>query len=257
MDMWDRTQRSWERQIDALDKAGDAEAANQQRREYAGQQAAWRAQQNVNALAPREVRPEGGTSLPQVQLDQLQRLLTEALRLNPSALTGEDYFRRATSHHLAGRPQEALDDLNRALELKPDHPSTLNNRGLALRSLERYKEALADFNRALELRPGDPDALNNRGVALVSLGRHQEALADYNRALELSSDNPRTLYNLACLFSQTQRYQEALDWLARAMIVDPKYRSMAAQDPDFAPALGHPQFGPQFRLLVGGEGATP
>ncbi len=36
--------------------------------------------------------------------------------------------------------------------------------GNAKYALERYDEALADYNRSLELRPDDPSTLNNRGT---------------------------------------------------------------------------------------------
>jgi tetratricopeptide (TPR) repeat protein len=138
LDKWQRVQQSFENEIDSWEKAGDTTNANEARREYALQQVAWRAQQGVNALAPREVRPEGGPGLPQEQLDQLERLLAEAARLNPSALAAEDYFRRGSSHFLAGRHQEALADLNRALELKPDYPDALKN--LDLIGVERLRQ---------------------------------------------------------------------------------------------------------------------
>lgn len=285
MDVWDRIQQGYEREIEALDKAGEGQKANQKRLEYANQLSAWRDQQKLNAVAPRQVRSEGGTSLTEGEVQELRRLLEASGNLNPGALSAEDHFLRGNSHYFSGqyeealanynrslqlrpdhlhtitnrgqtllhlgRRREALADANRALELRPDDPVTLTNRGVALGSLMRYEEALADFNRALVLRPDDPQILTNLGGALHILSRHDEALAVYNRALVLRPDDPNTLYNVACLFALTERYPEALDWLARAITADAKYRSMAVEDPDFAPLRDHPQLGPQFRQLVG------
>lgn len=328
LDRWQQVQQSFEKEIDTWEKAGDSANANETRREYALQQVAWRAQQRVTGLAPREVRLEGGTSLAAEEVAELRRLLAASAGLNPGVFSAEDHFLRGNSYFETGQYQQALAEYNRALELRPDHPGTLYNRGVALvglghydealadlnRALElrpddpnilnsrgstmgylgRYEEALADFNRALALRPDDPgtpynrglalsnlsrhqealaaysralemrpdhpDTLNNRGNTLVLLGRPQEALADYSRALKLRPDHPGTLYNLACLFALTQRYQEALDWLQRAINGDASVSGRVVKDPAFGPLRDHPQLGPRFRRLVGGdsgEGANP
>ena len=53
------------------------------------------------------------------------------------------------------------------------------------RQLGRYDEALADLNRAIELDPADAEAIGSRGQTYRLLGRLVEALADLNRAREL------------------------------------------------------------------------
>ena len=75
-----------------------------------------------------------------------------------------------------GCHEQGLADLNRSLELRPNDPTTRNNRGTALHDLGRPEEALADYNRTLELGPDDAATLNNRGAALSKLGRHEEGL---------------------------------------------------------------------------------
>jgi tetratricopeptide (TPR) repeat protein len=56
-------------------------------------------------------------------------------------------------------PEEALADLDRALELEPDDVFALGGRGATYGRLNRYDEALADLDRALELEPGNALAL--------------------------------------------------------------------------------------------------
>ncbi|MGB2884722.1 MAG: tetratricopeptide repeat protein, partial [Dehalococcoidia bacterium] len=92
--------------------------------------------------------------------------LTEAvarLELLPPPSTAEQFMASATANYALEQYDEALADYNRALELRPDYPEALNNRGVTYSKMERYDEALADYNRALELRHDYLDALNNRG----------------------------------------------------------------------------------------------
>jgi len=59
------------------------------------------------------------------------------------------------------------------------------SRGQAYLTLKRYDQALADLNRAIELDPDDAEAIGSRGQACRLLGREEEALADFARATEL------------------------------------------------------------------------
>jgi len=54
--------------------------------------------------------------------------------------------------------------------------------------MERHDEALADLNRAIELDPNQTRAIADRGETYRITGRYDEALADFNRAIELDSD---------------------------------------------------------------------
>jgi tetratricopeptide (TPR) repeat protein len=50
------------------------------------------------------------------------------------------------------RYDEALADLNRAVELGPDQATAIASRGETYQAMKRYNEALDDCNRAAELR---------------------------------------------------------------------------------------------------------
>jgi len=57
-----------------------------------------------------------------------------------------------------GRLDEALADLNRAIELDPEDAETIASRGQVYRLLGREAEALADLARAAGLDPGNRPA---------------------------------------------------------------------------------------------------
>ena len=193
IDTWDRIQQSYEREIEQLEKVADTEKAKHRRMEYAEQQAAWRAQQGVAALAPREVRLEGGSSLTADELEELRNLLAASRPLEPAALSAEDYFLRGNSYYDSEDYQEALAAYNRSLELRPNDPATLNNRGNAFGNLGRYEEALQDYTHSAELNPHDARILYNRGLALYKLERYDEALGEYDNSSELNPHNPDAL----------------------------------------------------------------
>ncbi len=51
--------------------------------------------------------------------------------------------------------EEALTDLTRANELKPNNARLLSQRSQVLKELRRYEEALTDLKRAIELNESD------------------------------------------------------------------------------------------------------
>jgi tetratricopeptide (TPR) repeat protein len=154
-----------------------------------------------------------------------------SLELSPDAPAA--LCNRGTTYGELGRYEEALADYNRSLELGPDDADIICNRGTTYFKLGQYEEALADYNRSLEIRPHDPTTLYNRGTTYTKLGRYGEALADYNRSLELRLDQPSTLYNVACLLSLWGKTDDALSYLEKAIEKDGKYRQMARTDKDF------------------------
>jgi Tfp pilus assembly protein PilF len=118
-----------------------------------------------------------------------------------------------------GRFEEALADLNRAVELDPGDAWAIGRRGQSYQEMERYGEALADLSRAVEL--GQVWAVGVRGETYRLMKRYQEALADFNRAVELDPGNPGHFAARGQTYQEMGRYGEALADLNRAVELDP------------------------------------
>ena len=175
------------------------------------------------------------------RLRNLEEKLEDMSRLGFATDTKTAFFR---GNHLykQGKYEEALISYTWSLELEPNHPDTLNNRGLVYDKLERYNEALTDFNRSLELKPDEPDILNNRGTIYCHLERYDDARADYIRAIEIEPNYISPVYNLACLFSIWGKTEDALTYFQKAIDKDEKYREMAKTDKDFDKIRDNPRF---------------
>lgn len=85
----------------------------------------------------------------------------------------------------AGRVEESLPHLQRALELKPDYPETLNSLGDVLNQLGRSREARPLLERAVQIRPRFAVAHNTLGATLMALGQPAEGITQFQRALDL------------------------------------------------------------------------
>jgi tetratricopeptide (TPR) repeat protein len=132
-----------------------------------------------------------------------------------------------------GRGEDALADLDRAIELDPDN--TLIRTAMALpvgredahqQMGRREDAALADLDRAIELGPDTPTQLEimsriQRAQAYQSMGRHEDALADLDRAIELDPDNLMARTARGTVYEHVGRHEDALADLDRAIELDP------------------------------------
>jgi len=111
--------------------------------------------------------------------------LDEAARKDPNyAWT---FYLRGHAKWALGRPQEAANDLEKAVEL--DRSSKQRDarfplsRGQLHVNQDKFDEAMRDFGEALKINPRSADALVARGNLLVKQGKIEEAVADFDKAI--------------------------------------------------------------------------
>ena len=97
--------------------------------------------------------------------------------------------------------QEALELVNRAVELEPDNGAYLDSLGWAYYQLGRYGEARDNLERAAELIPDDAVIVEHLGDLHQAVGDVDQARHYYLRAVDLDGDN----------LEQVQRKLQELD----------------------------------------------
>jgi tetratricopeptide (TPR) repeat protein len=86
-------------------------------------------------------------------------------------------------------------------------------RGSAYRQLARYDEALADLNRAIEQQADSAKVLAARGQTYRLMGRYEEALSDLEHAVELDHTQDWTRYQYALALHASGQEEAARDAL--------------------------------------------
>ncbi|XP_013187907.1 tetratricopeptide repeat protein 36 [Amyelois transitella] len=92
----------------------------------------------------------------------------------------------------AGKLKEALEALNKGIEVAPDRAAGYNDRAQVLRLLQKDDDAMSDIDRALQLTEGKQTraralALCQRGVLLRKRGADADARAAFTEAAKLGS----------------------------------------------------------------------
>jgi tetratricopeptide (TPR) repeat protein len=116
----------------------------------------------------------------------------------------------------------ALADLNSAIKLDPDSAGSLRVRGDIRRRKNDLAGALADYNQSLEFDPDDPTTLNNRGFTKKKLGDLAGALADFDEAIYIDPGDPSFYKNRGDVKRALKDFKSAIPDYDAAIELRPK-----------------------------------
>jgi Tfp pilus assembly protein PilF len=137
----------------------------------------------------------------------------------------EAYHRLGMLLSMAGRRTQALDALNRAVELKPDQPAFRNDLGFEYLLHRRWADARQQFIRAIELDPDLSHAHVNLGIVQSKMGDFDAALASF-RAVLPEAD---AYYNLGLMYRGQRRYAEARAAFECVLAINPDFTAAKTQ----------------------------
>ena len=148
-------------------------------------------------------------------------LFLVVLNLISFGQTAEDYFNKGISKFSLEDYNGAVEDFNKAIQLKPDYANAYYNRGRAKGNLKDYTGAIADFNKAIQLKPDYADAYNKRGRAKGNLKDYTGAIADYSKAIQLNPDYADAYNNRGVAKDDLQDYTGAIADYSKAIQLKP------------------------------------
>ena len=158
------------------------------------------------------------------QPDQLlsERAFIQVLQGNGSAAIrlyqqlGEDQFsavdfnRLGNAYLINSDFEQALRCYDQAIELEPEEPSHLNNKGGALARLQRFDIALEVYEECLQLEPNHVTAKEAKQQLLIKLNQSEDVLDELKTSLD---DDPESLEKRLAYFNalvQFSQYGEAI-----------------------------------------------
>jgi tetratricopeptide (TPR) repeat protein len=114
--------------------------------------------------------------------------------------------------------QRAIEDYDRAIQLKPDYADAYNNRGNAYSDLKQHQRAIEDYDRAIQTQSRLCHCLLAIvGLPTSDLQQYQRATEDFDRAIQLKHDYADAYYNRGNTYRNLQQYQRAIEDYDRAI----------------------------------------
>ena len=127
-------------------------------------------------------------------------VLALVLQPAPQASSPSEAMKAYEEGNAAYEKQEndkALSAYDRAIGLDPKNPDFYHARCRTLGRLQRQADAVESCSKALELRPDDPATLIDRGHYYINIRELDAALADLTRVEAMKKDDYGLYYHLA------------------------------------------------------------
>ena len=129
------------------------------------------------------------------QFEKAERDFRGALELHPNSAQVLNYL----GYSYVDRNEkldEALNLIQRAVELRPDDGYIIDSLAWAYFRLGRYEEAVAPMERAVSAMPGDPLVNDHMGDVYWMVDRHREAEIQWRRALSLKPETEEEAHRI-------------------------------------------------------------
>ena len=168
----------------------------------------------MNALAINNTLAEAHASLAHVLMNydwnwlEAEKEFKLSIQLNPDYATAHQWY---GVHYFTatGRPEEALQEMKRALELEPTSLVMNTFMGATLYFAGRYDEAIEQCRRTIEMDPNFAVAHWHLGLAYEQKGMFDDAIAEFQKATTLSGGSPLMKASLGHAYAEANRKAEA------------------------------------------------
>ena len=126
-----------------------------------------------------------------------------------------------------GKFEEALKDLEKSLELKPDHALTHFSKAIAHHNLKQLRAAYENYGHAIKIDEKMVDAYYNRAQTILAFDNPseeelKEAKTDLEKATELDDKFIDAYYYLAIVKMKLGLYESAIVSLDKVLAIQPQ-----------------------------------
>jgi tetratricopeptide (TPR) repeat protein len=138
-------------------------------------------------------------------------LSTSAYQQASTTDTGANipFYNQANDLMESGKVKDAIVLYKKALAIKPNFPSALNQLGICYIKLKQYELALETLSKAIMLDGKDSMPYMNRATAYQHLGKIDLAQNDYQTALKLEPQQAAAYYALAFMYQEQGNIESA------------------------------------------------
>ena len=134
-----------------------------------------------------------------------------------------EWFEKAQMYYKVGNFNEAINALNKSIEIVPIFINAYYSRAYAYENLGNYNLAIQDYNMAIEIQPNDAAAYFGRGQLYSALNNFSSALLDYNKAIELNPKYALAFYYRGNTHGILRNYNQAINDYNKTLELDKIY----------------------------------
>jgi len=151
---------------------------------------------------------------------------------------------RANYYRDTGKTKEALHDYSEVIRLDPKKPEPFNSRArlyFNFNQRDSLLKALDNYNKAIELRPDDAEYRTNRGAVYAKLGDAQNCILNLNEAEKIDPTFANIYLNRSVIYNQMGDLQRALADIDKYIALKPHYPDMWYEKGRIHNSISEPQ----------------
>ncbi|MBB6669224.1 tetratricopeptide repeat protein [Cohnella nanjingensis] len=261
-----RKQESWPQALAILEQAGERFPDNtvvrfwhiDVLRDAGHPEEAWRGSRRLTELEPEDPlnwKQQAELAIDTSRFDQAEEAYTKALELDRNS---DFYMRRSFSRYMADRYEEAMLDIQaaveadaslaeesrtafamgeiylgmdnkalaeeefgRAIRLEPDNALLYERRARCRLAMEKLEEARDDCDAGLALDARQPRMLRLRGIVHYRMGDYEAALSDCRSYAAAQPGDAEGEFNLGAVLARLDRNDEAIEAYSRSLALSP------------------------------------
>ena len=127
---------------------------------------------------------------------------------------------RGACYAALGKLEDAVQNYQNALVIKPDYSDVSYNLGNVLRDLGQLEDAVKSYKKTIAIEPNYHAAQYNLGVTFQELGLLDDAAEQYEKALNIKPDNIEARINLGSVYQSLGLLEEAIKQYESILDVD-------------------------------------
>jgi tetratricopeptide (TPR) repeat protein len=144
---------------------------------------------------------------------------TKALEMNPRYVRA--YAKRAGLYFDKNQMDLAMADLSKAIDINAQYGYPYYLRGLIYHNQQQYDQAIAEYTKNIKYDALSGDAYFNRAVIYRIQKKFDLAIADYNKVLELTPKDADVYGNRGNIYYDQQKYDLAMVDYNKAIELNP------------------------------------
>ncbi|MGH7773014.1 MAG: tetratricopeptide repeat protein [Candidatus Binatia bacterium] len=157
----------------------------------------------------------------QGRIDEAIVNLQQALQVQPDYAV--PHYSLGSLFAAQGKLEEARYNLQEAVRIDPDYAEAHNNLGNVLASQGKFENAIQHFRKALHLSPGRSEIHFNLANALVRQGYFEEAIEHFQETLKIKPNIAEAHYGLGALVAARGDLGKAIDHFRQAVRIQPEF----------------------------------
>jgi tetratricopeptide (TPR) repeat protein len=123
----------------------------------------------------------------------------------------------AIVYYNKGLYREAIEELEKALQLNPNFVLARNNLEIILRKTGRLEEKVEQLSRSIEQDPHDEKQILELANTYVKLNKHSHAIVYYKKVLDANPDSYDAHFGLGTTLKHLGKHDDALDEMNQAL----------------------------------------